>query len=264
MTYLKTDENGQVGPEAVKGAIKPGTILISIMHANNEVGTINPVARIGKIAREAGIYFHTDAVQSFGKIPIDVQEMNADLLPISGHKIYGPRGIGALYIRRGVALDKLLYGGHQEKNRRAGTENIAGVVGLARAAQLAQRDMAETAGKVGDLRDYLQFRILTKIKNIHINGHLTERLYNTLNVSFLGCDSEALLMRLDMNGVAVSSGSACSSGIVEPSHVLKAMGLSGNAAQSAIRFSLGKDNTREEIDYVLQVLEESVTFLRGV
>ena len=264
VTYAKTDEYGRVSPEAVENVVRPETVLISIIHANNEVGTINPAAQIGKIAREAGIYFHTDAVQSFGKIPIDVQEMNADLLSISAHKIYGPKGAGALYIRRGTALEKLLYGGHHEKNRRAGTENIAGIMGLAKAAQLTHREMAQVSRKVEELRDYFQSRLLVNIKDARINGHPTERLYNTLNVSFAGCDSETLLMRLDMNGVAASSGSACSSGIVEPSRVLRAMGLPGNIAKSAIRFSLGKENTREEIDYALQVLEESVTFLRAI
>jgi cysteine desulfurase len=262
VTFLGVDEYGQVAPETVQAALRAETILISVIHANNEVGTINPVARVGEIAREAGIYFHTDAVQSFGKVPIDVQEMNLDLLSISGHKIYGPKGIGALYIRRGVQIGKLVYGGNHERNRRAGTENIPGIVGLVKAAEIAHQKMEATARRVGELRDYLQSRLQSDFKEIRINGHPTFRLYNNLNVSFSGCDNETLLMSLDMKGIAVSSGAACSSGSLEPSHVLKAMGLPSNRVNSAIRFSLGKDNTREEIDYALNILKESVNVLR--
>lgn len=262
VSYLKVDEYGRVNPETLREAMRPDTILISVIHANNEVGTLNPIAEIGKIAREAGVCFHTDAVQSFGKIPIDVQELNVDLLSISGHKIYGPKGVGALYVRRGTKMDKMFYGGHHEKNRRAGTENIPGIVGLAKAAELAHRDMEKNARQIGELRDYFQSQLQLKFKEIKINGHSNERLNNILNVSFAGCESETLLLHLDMKGIAVSSGSACSSGSIEPSHVLRAMGLPRKIVKSAIRFSLGRDNTREDIDYVLEKLEESIDFLR--
>lgn len=263
VTYLKVDEYGRLDPAALPETMRPDTILVSAIHANNEVGTLNPIAEIGKIAREAGVCFHTDAVQSFGKIPIDVQELNVDLLSISGHKIYGPKGVGALYIRRGTQMDKMFHGGHHEKNRRAGTENIPGIVGLAKAAELARRNMEKNARQIGELRDYFQSQLQSKFKDIKINGHPGERLYNILNVSFAGCESETLLLRLDMQGIAVSSGSACSSGSIEPSHVLQAMGLPRKVVKSAIRFSLGKDNTREEIDYVLEKLEESINLLRN-
>lgn len=263
VTYLKVDEYGRLDPAALREAMRPDTILVSAIHANNEVGTLNPIAEIGKIAREAGVCFHTDAVQSFGKIPIDVQELNVDLLSISGHKIYGPKGVGALYIRRGTQMDKMFHGGHHEKNRRAGTENIPGIVGLAKAAELARRNMEKNARQIGELRDYFQSQLQSKFNDIKINGHPGERLYNILNVSFAGCESETLLLRLDMQGIAVSSGSACSSGSIEPSHVLQAMGLPRKVVKSAIRFSLGKDNTREEIDYVLEKLEESINLLRN-
>lgn len=262
VTYLTADEYGQVSPEAVRGAIRRDTILLSVMHANNEVGTLNPIAEIGKIAREAGVYFHSDAVQSFGKIPLDVQALAVDLLSISGHKIYGPPGIGALYIRRGTALDKLLHGGRQEGDKRAGTENLPGIIGLAEAAELICRSREEQARRIGGLRDYFQEQLLGQFPNIRINGHPIHRLYNNLNVSFPGCDSETLLVSLDMQGIAASSGSACSSGSVEPSHVLKAMGLPPAMARSAIRFTLGKDNTREEIDYVLESLREIIPRLQ--
>lgn len=261
VSYLKVDEYGRVNPETLRETIRPDTILISAIYANNEVGTLNPIAEIGKIAKEAGILFHTDAVQSFGKIPIDVQELNVDLLSISGHKIYGPKGVGALYIRRGTPIGKMLYGGHHEKNRRAGTENIPGIVGLAKAAELAHQNMEKNARQIGELRDYFQSKLQANFENIKINGHPIDRLYNILNVSFTGCDSETLLLQLDMKGIAVSSGSACSSGSIEPSHVLRAMGLPRNVVKSAIRFSLGKENTREEIDYVLEKLKESMSFL---
>lgn len=262
VTYLPVDAYAQVDPEALRGAIRRDTILLSVMHANNEVGTLNPIAEIGKIAREAGVYFHSDAVQSFGKISLDVQALAVDLLSISGHKIYGPPGIGALYIRRGVALEKLLHGGRQEGDKRAGTENLPGIIGLAEAAELICRNREEQARRVGQLRDYFQEQLLRQFPDTRVNGHPLHRLYNNLNVSFPGCDSETLLLSLDMQGIAASSGSACSSGSVEPSHVLKAMGLPPATARSAIRFTLGKDNTREEIDYVLETLREIIPRLQ--
>jgi len=264
VAYLAVDEYGQVDPETVRSAIRRDTILLSVMHGNNEVGTLNPLAEIGKIAREAGVYFHSDAVQSFGKIPLDVQALPVDLLSISGHKIYGPGGIGALYIRRGVALEKLLHGGRQEGDKRAGTENLPGVIGLAKAAELICRSREEQSRRVGELRDYFQEQLLRQFPGIRVNGHPQERLYNNLNVSFPGCDSETLLLSLDMQGIAASSGSACSAGSIEPSRVLKAMGLPAAISRSAIRFTLGKDNTREEIDYVLESLREIVPRLQNI
>ena len=262
ITYLKPDHYGQVDPQLVKDAIRPQTILISIIHGNNETGTINPIGEIGKIAGEAGVYFHSDCVQSFGKTPLNVREMNVDLLSISAHKIYGPKGAGALYIRRGTEIDTIFFGGNHENKRRAGTENLPGITGFAKATELMRENGNEIAQFVGELRNYFQKQLLKHIDNIQVNGHPDNRLYNLLNVSFLGCDSEMLLLSLDMKGIAVSIGSACTSGSIELSHVLSAMGLSNAAVKSAIRFSLGKDNTREEIDDVLQALVEIVNQLR--
>lgn len=254
VTYLSVDQYGQVDPDAVKQAIRKETILVSIIHANNEVGTINPIAEIGKIAREAGVYFHTDAVQSFGKIPLDMQSLPVDMLSVSGHKIYGPKGIGMLYVRRGINFRSLTFGGSQERKRRPGTENVAAIVGLGAAAQLIHREMAQHREKVGALRDDFQSRLTERFPGVKINGHPQQRLYNILNVSFPAIDNETLLLRLDMAGIAVSTGSACSSGSIEPSHVLRAMGISARQAKSSIRFSFGKDNTPEEVEQVLEVL----------
>ncbi|RMI00133.1 MAG: cysteine desulfurase [Calditrichaeota bacterium] len=261
VTYLPVDEHGRVDPEAVREALRPETILVSIIHGNNEIGTLNPIAEIGRITREAGVLFHTDAVQSFGKVPIQVEKMHIDLLSLSGHKIYGPKGVGALYIRRGIALRPLLHGGSHENNRRAGTENLPGIVGLAKAAELIHKEMDTLARQVGELRDYLREQLVQRFE-VRINGHPTERLYNNLNVSFIGCDAHALLLNLDMRGIAVSTGSACSSGTVEPSEVLKALGLSDALATSAIRFTLGRHTTREEIDATVEALEEIVPRLQ--
>ncbi len=254
VTYLNVDQYGQVDPDAVKQAIRKETILISIIHANNEVGTINPLKEIGKIAREAGVYFHTDAVQSFGKIPLDMQSLPVDMLSVSGHKIYGPKGIGILYVRRGVDYRALAYGGSQERKRRPGTENVPAIVGLGAAARLMHREMSQHREKVGALRDEFQSRLTARFPGVKINGHPQQRLYNILNVSFPAIDNETLLLRLDMAGIAVSTGSACSSGSIEPSHVLRAMGIPARQAKSSIRFSFGKDNTPREVERVVEVL----------
>ncbi len=264
ITYLNVDEHGMVDPETVKQAIRKETILVSIIFANHEVGTINPVEEIGRITREANIFFHSDAVQGFGKIKIDINKLGIDLLSISGHKIYGPKGIGALYIRRGTPISRIIHGGAQEQKRRAGTENVPGIVGLATAAELIYTNLEEESQRISQLRDYFQQQICDRFKPVKINGHPKNRLYHNLNVSFEGCESQSLLLSLSMVGIAASMGSACTSGIVEESPVLKAMGLTPVHLRSAIRFTLGKQNTKDEIDYVLEKLEEIIPRLRKV
>ncbi len=261
VTYLAVNEYGQLDPSQLQTALRPDTILISIIHGNNEVGTLNPIKHIGEIARKKSFFFHTDAVQSFGKCPIDVQELNLDLMSLSGHKIYGPKGIGAVYIRRGTGFEKMLSGGAQENNHRAGTENVAGIVGLAKAAKLCYQRLETDSQEIGALRNYLEIQLQQRY-DTKINGHPHNRLYNILNVSFPGCDSETLLMSLDMKGIAVSTGSACDSGSIEPSHVLKALGMPDSLLKSGIRFSLGKYNTREEIDRVLNELQTIIPQLQ--
>ena len=271
VTYLPVDKHGLVNPEDVKKAITNETILITIMHANNEVGTIEPISEIGKIIKdftenrkpktENRIYFHTDAVQSVGKIKVDVDELQVDLLSLSGHKIYGPKGIGAIYIRRGTRIEPLIYGGHHERNRRAGTENVPGIVGLGKACEIA-KDTIEEEKSLILLRDKLYNGIIEKIEDVHLNGHPKERLPNTLNVSFEGIEGEGILLNLDLKGVAASTGSACTSGTLEPSHVLTAMAVNPAIAHGSIRFSLGKGNTEEDIDYVLEVLPKIILRLR--
>ena len=263
-TYLSVDQYGIVDLEALKSAITDRTILITIMYANNEVGTIEPVAEIGKIAKDRGIYFHTDAVQAVGKIPFKVRETDVDLLAMSGHKIYGPKGIGALYIRKGTRIDPMMHGGHHEMGKRAGTENVAAIVGLGKAAELAKKEAAEEAGKLGELRDYLYNGITAKIPHVRLNGHPGKRLPNTLNVGFKYLEGESIILNLDMEGIAASTGSACTSGSLEPSHVLTAMGVDPAETQGSIRFSLGRDNTREDMDYVLAVLPPIIQRLRDM
>ncbi len=255
VSFLPVDQYGQVEPDVVKKAIKTETILISVIHGNNEIGTINPVREIGQIAGEAGVAFHTDAVQSFGKIPINVERMNISLLSISGHKFYGPKGIGVLYIRKGIYVKNLLNGGSHEKGMRPGTENVPGIVGIAKAARLSHDGMSVYQTKIGNLRNYFQEKLLAQFDDVKINGHPTDRLYHNLNVCFSGVDSGMLLAHLDKFGIAASNGSACASHSIEPSHVLRAMGLTFEEANSSIRFTLGKDNTKEEIDYVLDSLK---------
>lgn len=264
VTYLPVDKYGLVDPEEVRKAVTKETILISIIHANNEVGTIEPITEIGKIAKEIGIYFHTDAAQTVGKIPVNVNELNIDLLSLSGHKIYGPKGIGVLYIRKGTRIQPLIQGGHHELNRRAGTENVPAIVGLGKAIEIAKATMEKESMRLTNLRNRLCSGIGEKIDYVRLNGHPGKRLPNTLNMSFEFVEGESMILNLDLKGIAVSTGSACTSGSLEPSHVLKAMRVDPAVAQGSIRFSLGKDNTEEDIDYVLEVLPEIVSRLRAM
>ena len=262
VTYLPVDKYGLIDPEETKKAITKETILITIMHANNEVGTIEPIAEIGRIAKERNITLHTDAVQSAGKIPVSVNELHVDLLSLSGHKIYGPKGIGVLYIRKGTRIQPLIHGGHHEKNRRAGTENVPAIVGLGKAIEIAKDTMEKESIRLTNLRNKLCGGIAEKIDHVLLNGHPGKRLPNTLNMSFEFVEGESIILNLDLKGIAVSSGSACTSGSLEPSHVLKAMGVEPAIAQGSVRFSLGKDNTEEDVDYVLEVLPEIIIRLR--
>ncbi len=264
ITYLPVDRYGIVPVDALEQAITGRTILISIMHANNEVGTVQSIARMGALARERGIAFHTDAVQSVGKIPVDVEDLQVDLLAMSGHKFYGPKGVGALYIRRGKKIHPLVHGGHHENWKRAGTENVPGIVGLAAALEICVAEMEETAGREARLRDALQRGIEEKIEAARINGHPTQRLPGSLSVCFEALEGEALILGLDLKGIAASTGSACSSGSLEPSHVLKAMGVPVEIAHGSARFTLGRDNTQQEIDLVLEVLPGVVERLRSM
>ncbi len=252
VTYLPVDGYGQVDPDDVSRAITPRTILISIMHANNEVGTIQPIAAIGAIARERGIYFHTDAAQSVGKIPTEVDQLRVDLLTVAGHKLYAPKGIGALYVRRGTRIAPLIHGAGHEGGRRAGTENVAGIVGLGQACAIAAQTMAETGERLRALRDRLHRGLAARVGGLRLNGHPTQRLPNTLNLSFEGLDAHALLASLPE--IAASTGSACHAGATEPSPVLTAMGLPTEIALGAVRFSLGKQNDQQEIDRVVELL----------
>ena len=264
VTYVPVDKFGLVSPEKVAQEIREETCLVSIMHANNEIGTINPIREIAALTKDSGILFHTDAVQTFGKIPIDVKEMNIDMLSISGHKIYGPKGIGALYIRRGIQIEKIMHGGKHERDRRAGTENIPGAVGLGKAAEICSRSMQEEREKLTELSDDLHLKISQTVLEVYLNGHETQRLPGILNFSFTGVESDSLLLSLDLKGIAVSNGSACSSGTIEPSHVLKALKLPKGLATSSIRFSLGRGNTADEIDFTVEALQEIVSRLRGL
>ena len=264
VTYLPVDQYGLVNPEDVKKAITDKTILISIMFANNEIGTIQPVKEIGRIAREHGVYFHTDAVQAVGHVPIDVKDMNIDLLSLSAHKFYGPKGVGALYVRKGVRIHPYLHGGAQERNRRAGTENLPGIVGLGKAIELAYENLEESNSKLAAMRDRLIAGIMEKIDHVRLNGHPVKRLPGNANLSFEFIEGEALLLSLDMKGIAASSGSACTSGSLDPSHVLLAIGLTHEIAHGSLRLTLGDDNTDEDVDYVLEVLPGIVERLRNM
>jgi cysteine desulfurase len=267
VTYIPVDGRGLVDPADVKRAIRPNTRLITIMLANNEIGVVQPVAEIGKIAAEADIYFHTDAVQAAGKIPIDVNKIGCDLLTISGHKIHGPQGVGALYVRKGTQLEPMLHGGSHERSRRAGTENVPGIVGLGKAAELArsgfERGDDHTDLKMAAARDHLE-RELLDIEATGLNGEGAPRVPNTTNIYFEGIEGEALVIALDLKGLAVSTGAACSSGAIEPSHVLTAMGLRVDRAKASIRFSLGKQNTAEDVDFALALIPETVGRLREI
>lgn len=264
VTYLDVDENGLVDPNAVEAAIRPDTILISIMFANNEIGTIQPIREIGKIAREHGVLFHTDAVQAFAQVPINVDEYNIDMLSASGHKLNGPKGIGFLYIRKGVKIRSFIHGGAQERKRRAGTENVPGIVGLGKAVELAAATMAERAEKETKLRDYMIGRIENEIPYCRLNGDRKKRLPNNINFSFRFIEGEGMLISLDLKGICASSGSACTSGSLDPSHVLLAIGLPHEIAHGSLRMTLGADTTREDIDYTVDCLKKIVADIRNM
>ncbi len=264
VTYLDVDPDGMIDLEQLKKSITPKTILITIMFANNETGVIFPVKEIGDIARERGVTFHTDAVQAAGKVPIDLTKLNVDLLTISGHKLYGPKGIGALFVRRGVRLVPLIHGGHHERNRRGGTENVAGIAALGKACEVARRDMDKEVAHLKALKERLEKGISEKVPHVKINGHLEKRLPNTANISFEFVEGESLLLNLDMKGIAASSGSACTSGSLEPSHVLVSMGLTHELSHGSVRFSLGKSNTMEEVEYLIEVMPPIVERMRSM
>jgi len=262
VVHVKADSFGRVTPEAVMSKVNAQTILVSIMHVNNEVGTINDISTIGKVLRSKGIVFHTDAVQSFGKLPIDVDKMNIDILSLSSHKIYGPKGVGAMFIRSGIKIQPLFFGGNQEERVRMGTENLSGIVGLAEAVNICQNEMKPEAEYLTKLREQLHSTILAKLDDVTLNGHPTDRLPGNLNLTFHGVEAESLLMALDINGIAVSSGSACSSGSTLPSGILLSLGLSEEDAQSSIRFTLGRSNTPEEMKRTADVVIATVNRLR--
>jgi len=264
INYLPVDKYGLVDPDDVKKAITDKTILISVMHANNEVGTIEPVEEIGKIAREAGVCFHTDAVQTLGHIPVNVDKLKVDLLAISAHKFYGPKGVGALYVRKGTRLVSFMHGGEQEKRRRAGTENVPAIVGLGKAVELAGQEMGKEAERLAYLRDKLIKGLGEKIDHIRLNGHPTRRLPNNVNVSVDFVEGESLLLNLDLEGICASTGSACSSAILEPSHVLLALGLPPEQAHGSLRFTMGRENTEADVERVLKVLPGIVAKLRAM
>ena len=264
ITYLDVDENGVVDLEQLQKEITPQTILISVMFANNEIGTIQPIKEIGQIAREHGILFHTDAVQAFGQVPIDVDEYNIDMLSSSGHKINGPKGIGFLYIRKGVKIRSFVHGGAQERKRRAGTENVPGIVGYGVAAKRAADTMAERTAREIELRDYLIDRITTEVPYCRLNGDPLKRLPNNVNISFQFIEGESLLIMLDMDGICASSGSACTSGSLDPSHVLLAIGLPHEIAHGSLRLTLSEETTKEEIDFVVERIKKIVEHLRNM
>ena len=264
VTYLDVDENGLVDLNTLEAAIRPDTFLISIMFANNEIGTIEPIKEIGEIAHRHGILFHTDAVQAFGQIPIHVDEMNIDMLSASGHKFNGPKGIGFLYIKKGLKLKSFIHGGQQERGRRAGTENVPGIVGIAKACEIAMAEMEKRMKKETELRDYLIERILKEIPYTRLNGHSKKRLPNNVNISFQFVEGESILIMLDMAGICASSGSACTSGSVDPSHVLLAIGLPHEIAHGSLRLTIGYENTKEEMDTVVDNLKRIITNLSNM
>ena len=264
VTYLDVDEYGRINLVELKSSIRKDTILISIMYANNEVGTIQQISQIGKIAKENNIYFHTDAVQAIGSAKIDVQAQNIDSLSLSAHKFYGPKGIGILYVKKDIKFEKFIDGGHQERNKRAGTENVANIVGLAKALEMAYDKLEEHTLKISQLRDYYENSVKESIPNIKINGDINDRLPGNSNISFIGVNGQDLLLNLDMMGICVSSGSACTSGSINASHVLMALGLDEDIARSSIRVSIGKYNTKEDIDYLVKNLIEIVDRQRKI
>ena len=264
VTYISVDEYGVVDIDALKEAMRDDTILISIMFANNEVGTIQPIEEIVRIAHEKGILFHTDAVQAVGKVPIDAEKIGIDLMSMSAHKIYGPKGVGALYMNKKAKITPFIHGGHHERNRRAGTENVPGIVGFGKTCELTRKDMKVENRRVTALRDRLWDAISENVKDVKMNGHPAKRLPNTLNVSFKYVEGESVLLNLDLKGIAASSGSACTSGSLEPSHVLKAMGVEATVVQGSVRFSLGRANTQADIDIVIKEISPIIERLRDM
>lgn len=264
ITYLDVDENGIIDLEQLKRSIKPETILISIMYANNEIGTIEPIREIGKIARENNIFFHTDGVQAYGHVPINVDEDNIDLLSASGHKLNGPKGVGFLYIRKGIKMGAFIHGGGQERNRRAGTHNVPAIVGMGKAVEIAVENMEENIRKQTKVRDYFINRVMNEMKYVRVNGDINKRLPNNINICFRFIEGESLLIMLDMKGICASSGSACTSGSLDPSHVLLAIGLPHEIAHGSIRLTISSETTREDMDYVFDCLNEIVERLRSM
>jgi len=264
LTYLQVSGQGLIDLEALSKAIRPETTLITVMHANNEIGVVQPLAEIGHIAAEHDVYFHTDAVQSAGKIPVDVKTCKVDLLSLSGHKIYAPKGVGALYIKSGTRLQQLLFGGHHQRGFRPGTENVAGIVGLGKAAELVRLSLTADAARLSALRDRFEQGLVSRIPDARANGGAASRTPNTSNITFPGIEGEALVIALDLKGLACSTGAACSSGAVEPSHVLKAIGMPAAEARASIRFSLGRHTTDAEIDAALEIVPTAVAQLRQV
>jgi cysteine desulfurase len=264
ITYLPVDSFGLVDPEDLRKAVREDTVLVSIMHANNEVGTIQPIEELSQAAREKGTYFHTDAVQSLGKLPIDVRKLQVDLISMSGHKIYGPKGVGAIYIRKGTRITPWAHGGHHERSRRAGTENVPGIVGFTRALELLSAEMEDHKRHTGNLAQALYRQLVDTIPDVVMHGHPRKRIPNILSLSFKGVEGESVILSLDLKGVAVASGSACTSGTLEPSHVLSAMKVAPDIAQGALRFSFGRDNTSDDVDYVAGLLPEIIQRLRSI
>ena len=264
ITYLDVDENGTVKLDELKKAIRPDTILISIMFANNEIGTIQPIKEIGEIAKEHGIIFHTDAVQAYAHVPINVDEYHIDMLSVSGHKFNGPKGIGFLYIRTGLKLRSFIHGGSQERKRRGGTENVPGIVGMGKAVEIAMANLAERTAYEVELRDYLIDRVLSEVPYVRLNGHRTNRLPNNANFAFQFIEGESLLIKLDMEGICGSSGSACTSGSLDPSHVLLAIGLPHEIAHGSLRLTLSEETTKEDIDFTVDNIKNIVSFLRSM
>ena len=264
VTYMPVDHDGLITPEQLEAAIRPDTVLVSIMYANNEVGTIEPIPELAAVAKAHGVLFHTDAVQAIGHVPIDVKAQNIDMLSMSGHKFHAPKGIGALYVRQGVRLERLMQGGAQERGQRPGTENLAGIVGIGKAIELATEDVEGRAEKMAAIRDHMIDRIMKEIPHVQLNGHPTKRMCGNINVSFYFVESESILLHLDFKGIAASSGSACTSGSLDPSHVLLAIGVSHEHANGSVRLSLCEENTLEEADYVVDSLVAIVKRLRDM
>ena len=264
VTWLPISSAGVIDPEDVRRALRPETVLIAVMRANNELGTIQPIAEIGRIAADADVYFHCDAVQAIGKIPVDLNELKVDLLALSAHKFYGPKGVGALYVREGTPLEPILFGGTHERDRRPGTENVAGIVGLGKAAELARARLAEDSARLGALRDRLEEGILSAVGGTRVNGDRARRVPNTANITFAHAEGESLVIAMDLQGVQCSAAAACSSGAILASHVLRAIGLPNDEAKATLRFSLGRLNTPEDVDYALEVIPQAVERLRSV